>query len=364
MFGGGQRVVMDLADEATHAGIPVLVILLGRKTNHFDRFNPQVIPYDGRYNRIGSLLGTARRLRRLLQTEPPAILHTHGWDADLIGWLAIQGTETRQIAHLHVMLDWLESRKIKHRVRRGLTRIAFARPHTKRVAVSEAVGQYWMTFLPCAAGSIQVIRNGINVRQYRPEAEHRSRGNAEIPVIGLAARLGPMKGIEYLLEVLGGLAREGGAFQLKIAGTGSHREALERRAQEAGIADRTAFLGQVEDMAGFYRSLDIFTLPSLTEGMPLTVLEAMASGIPVVASTVGGIPEAVRNNVDGLLVPPADTDALASALRRLLMNRELRIRMGESARQRAVEAFSLQRFFGEMMELYRQTLDTETRYTA
>lgn len=363
MFGGGQRVVVDLTDEATHAGIPVIIILLGRKTNYFDRFNPHVVAYDGRYNRIGTLLGTARRLRRVLQVEQPAILHTHGWDADIIGWLAIQGTKIRQIAHLHVMLDWLESRKIKHRIRRGLTRATFSRPETRRVAVSEAVRRYWTTYLPCDAGSIQVIRNGIDVEQYRPEEKPQDQ-NVAMPVIGIAARLGPMKGIESLLEAVATLAREGRVFQLKIAGTGSHREALERRAKDAGVAQRTTFLGHVEDMADFYRSLDIFTLPSLTEGMPLTVLEAMATGIPVIASAIGGIPEAVRDGVDGLLVPPADVGALASALRRLLVDRGLRTRMGESARQRAVEAFSLQRFFGEMMELYRQTLDAETRYTS
>lgn len=353
---------MDLADEAKRIGVPVFVILLGRKTDHFDRFSPLIVAYDGRYNRMGTLLGTAWRLRRVLQASKPAILHTHGWDADIIGWLASQGTSIRQIAHQHVMLNWLESPRFKHRVRRGLTRAAFARPQTRLVAVSEAVRQYWATRLPCDANLIQVIRNGVDVERYRPEDKPRNR-NVAMPVIGVAARLGPMKGIEYLLEAVAMLAREGRAFQLKIAGTGSHREALERRAQDAGIVQRTTFLGHVEDMADFYRSLDIFTLPSLTEGMPLTVLEAMATGIPAVASAVGGIPEAVRDGLDGLLVAPADTDALTSALRRLLVNQELTRRMGESARLWAVEAFSLERFCHEVLELYRQTLDIGARNT-
>lgn len=355
MFGGGQRVVLDLLNQAHHKkGSNARLILLGCCVSALESKADEVIPYDGHYNRIRTLLGTARRLRQVLQNEQPDILHTHGWDADIIGWLAIQKTKIWQIAHLHITADWLLSKNITHQIKRGLTNWAFRRSRTQLVAVSDAVRRHWTEWLPSNGTEIHVIRNGIDVNRYHP-LEAPFRRSEGPPVIGIAARLAPMKGIEYLLDALGMLARESVSFQLKVAGEGGYRSVLEDRVRQQGIADRITFLGHVENMPEFYRGLDVYALPSIsTEGLPLGVLEAMASALPVLATTVAGTPEAVRDGLDGLLVPPRNTAVLADKLRLLLGDADLRQRLGTSARQRAVEAFSLQRFSDEVFDLYRR----------
>ena len=355
MFGGGQRVVLDLADRATGGGVKVCVVLLGAASDKFDQFAPKIVPYDGRYNHPWSIARTAWELRRAARDSGVRLVHSHGWDADIIGWLASTGLRIPQVMHIHVTSDWLESRAVRHRIRRWMTRLALGRRGVRMVAVSDAVRRHWALGLGVEPDRIRVVRNGIDVIRYQPS--ERSRESL-IPVIGVAARLAPMKGIEHLLDALGVLAEQGVAFQLKIAGTGNLRNPLEERCARTGIGERTEFLGHVDDMPSFYRSIDLYVLPSVsTEGLPLGVLEAMASGIPVVATTVGGTPEAVRDGVDGLLVPPRDVSALADALRRLLSDTAGRRTMGEAGRTRAVETFSLERFSDEIFDLYHEILE-------
>lgn len=357
MFGGGQRVVLDLADAASRVGDGVKVMLLGHETPQFDNVSPVVVEYDGRYDRLWNLATTAWRLRRALQSLGFHMIHTHGWDADIIGWIARAGLGMKQLVHLHVTPDWITSRTYKHQVRRWLTVRALNGTGTQIVAVSDAVRRHWVTGLGLDPDLVRVVRNGIDVIRYQPL---RRRREISPPVIGVAARLVPMKGIEYLLDSLSVLMDDGMKFRLKIAGTGELRAALEERCERLEIRPHTEFLGHVDDMQSFYRTIDIYALPSVSmEGLPLGVLEAMASGVPVVATTVAGSPEAVRDGIDGLLVPPRDVCALANALRHLLADRETRYEMGVAGRNRAVEDFSLERFSGEVFELYKQILEDQ-----
>lgn len=355
MFGGGQRIVADLAGIGARMGNGPRVVLLGREMPQFDNVSPTVVGYDGQYDRLRSLAGTAWRLRRMLQGSNVRVIHTHGWDADVIGCLATVGLAMRQLVHLHVTPDWFESEAFRHRARRWLTGLALRSSGTYVVAVSDAVRRHWSSGINLDPDVIRVVRNGIDVVRYYPDERGK---NALPPVIGVAARLAPMKGIEYLLDALGELAEDGVMFRLRVAGTGGLRKSLEERCLRLGISEQTEFLGHVQDMPAFYRTIDIYALPSVsTEGLPLGVLEAMASGIPVVATTVGGTPEAVRDGTDGLLVPPRDVGALTGALRRLLADPKARDAMGKGGRAQAVKAFALERFSDEIFELYRQMLD-------
>ncbi len=356
MLGGGQRVVADLAELVKKVGMKnIQVCILGKKITLFDPFKPIIVDYDGRYNRIDTLMGTAMRLRHLLHAEQPAILHTHGWDADIIGWMASRGMKIRQVVHIHVMLDWLKSKRIKHRVRRWLTRLIFRDQNVFPVAVSAAVQRYWAKYLPMDEKTIRIIRNGIDVERFQP-AVHAIPHSSEVPIIGVAARLSPMKGIEYLLDALGILNHHGIKFKLKVAGEGNYRTVLEQRARDAGITQQICFLGYVENMPAFYQSIDLFVLPSFTEGFPLSVLEAMATGIPVVASAVGGIPEILRDEIDGFLFPSGDTVALSVAIQRMIGDKDLRQRMAQNARQRIENEFPLERFFCKIIDFYRKIL--------
>lgn len=153
------------------------------------------------------------------------------------------------------------------------------------------------------------------------------------PVIGALGRLEQQKGLQHLVEAGARLGRQGLEPRLLFIGDGSKREALRRQAKEAGVrALFTGFLGERERNA-VLTCLDVFAMPSLGEALPLALIEAMSYGLPIVATTVGGIPEIVEDGVTGLLVAPGDAAALTDRLARLVRDEGLRRRLGEAARR-------------------------------
>jgi glycosyltransferase involved in cell wall biosynthesis len=167
------------------------------------------------------------------------------------------------------------------------------------------------------------------VPELPPRAELRGELGLDGPTLASAGRLGPQKALGVALEAVAGVP----AVSLVIAGDGPDRAALEARARDLGVDGRTRFLGSVsrEVVLRLFRAADATVLSSSWENLPHTVLEALAVGSPVIATSVGGVPEVVRDGENGLLVPPSDPDALSSAIRRLLTNDELRRRLGEAA---------------------------------
>jgi glycosyltransferase involved in cell wall biosynthesis len=139
---------------------------------------------------------------------------------------------------------------------------------------------------------------------------------------------------------------------------------LRRMTVELGLADRVQFLGWRPDVADVLQAADVVTLPSRAEGLPLAVLEAMACARPVVATPVGGVPDAVVDEQTGLLIPPDDPDRLAAAILRLLRDRSLARRMGAAGRRRVEESFSLDSFASGVAAVYRELLGTPARRVA
>jgi glycosyltransferase involved in cell wall biosynthesis len=149
-----------------------------------------------------------------------------------------------------------------------------------------------------------------------------------------------VKGQRTLLRACAGLDVSVVLVGADLEQGGAYRQLLEREAAELGMADRVLFAGYRADAPALLRSFDVFALPSTIEGLPLVVLEAMAAGVPVVATPVGGVGELVRDGETGLLVPPEDPDALAAALRRLLAEPETARRLTEAAGAHVAERFS------------------------
>jgi glycosyltransferase involved in cell wall biosynthesis len=143
---------------------------------------------------------------------------------------------------------------------------------------------------------------------------------------------------------------------LCMVGDGPEREELERLASDLGMMRSCLFAGYQEDVAPFFAAFDAFVLPSGNEGTPVTAIEALASGCPVVATRVGGVPDVVRDGVDGLLVEPGDREALADALARLAADPELRRRMGEAGRERVLPRYAVERLIDDVDGLYRRLL--------
>lgn len=224
-----------------------------------------------------------------------------------------------------------------------------------------------------AADRIAVIRNGLDLDRLTctPGGGERFRRQAglpdDAPLVAVLARISPIKGLEYFLEAVVPLARRFPAARFAVVGAGymlpdgrggtrDYQAELQRMATRLGLDGRLVFTGIREDVADVLSQVTVSVLPSLSEGLPNAVLESMAAGVPVVASRVGGIPEAVDDGRTGLLVPARDSAALATAIGTLLENRALARRFGDAGRQRVLRDFRLERVVLETEALYGELL--------
>jgi glycosyltransferase involved in cell wall biosynthesis len=203
---------------------------------------------------------------------------------------------------------------------------------------------------------MQVIHNGISAEAFRPAnasdlaaAPHTTGGR---PVVLTVARLDQQKGLNYLLEA----AAQVPEAQFVLAGEGPERAALEAQAARLGLQDRVRFLGYRPDIPELLAGCDLFVLPSLYEGLPLSVLEAMAVGKPVIATAIGGTDEAVVPEQTGLLVPAADPAALARAIRQLLADPPLARRLALAGQARVAAQFSVDQMVQQVTQVYRELL--------
>lgn len=195
---------------------------------------------------------------------------------------------------------------------------------------------------PAHESKVRVSRLGVDPEVYSPRPFRWNPSPFEILCVG---RLVAAKGLYTLMAALERLVREDRAVRLRIAGDGPERLGLERDAAERRLTRHVTFEGwqNAAGVAVLYQQADIFALPSFAEGIPVVLMEAMVTEIACVSTSIMGIPELIRNEVDGLLVEPANEEELAAALARLLDQPELRLRLGKSARRRVVECYDLGR---------------------
>ena len=275
---------------------------------------------------------------RSLRSQRFAVVHLH-FGGRSVCWLAREATHAKIVRHLHGRI--LEPR--------GLVPVHFsARGTDAVVAVSKAVASR------VVHGSARVIYAGVTIPPGEPPALHR-HATSEI-ILGTAGRLVELKGIEYLLSAAAALRREFPALRVEIAGSGPQREKLEGAVAHAGLGEQVKFLDWIDDLASVLPRWDVFVMPSLEEGFPIAALDAMAAGLPVVATSVGGVPELIEDGKTGWLVPPRDAEALASRLRSLLCDRELRLRIGRAAYAHVRDHFSAAQMAVSFARLYDEIL--------
>jgi glycosyltransferase involved in cell wall biosynthesis len=204
---------------------------------------------------------------------------------------------------------------------------------------------------------IHVVQNGIDTTVFRPGARDSSfRTSLEIPdaalVIGHVARFSPVKNHKLLVEAFAQVARAHADVYLLLVGDGPLRPDIVARVTALGIGDRVRFLGQRSDLPPVYRELDLFVLSSNAEGTSMSILEAMASGLPIVATAVGGTPDLLGHGEGGVLVSPNDAGALATGITRLILDPSLRDDLGRRARERAVARFNEETVLDRYEQLY------------
>jgi glycosyltransferase involved in cell wall biosynthesis len=229
------------------------------------------------------------------------------------------------------------------------------------IAVSEAAAEFLVEGKGYPASKVTVVPNGRDLSTFVPGL-HREAARKELgldratPVVGVVGRLDAQKGHTYLLAAWPAVRRGLPDARLLVIGDGSLRAQLEAEARERGIADSVVFTGFRTDVPRLLDALDVLALPSLYEGMPLTVIEAAAMAVPVVATAVDGTPEVVRDGETGHLVPPADPPALARALLALLGDPDQARALGQAGRRRALERFDVRRHVEATARVYRSVL--------
>jgi colanic acid/amylovoran biosynthesis glycosyltransferase len=202
---------------------------------------------------------------------------------------------------------------------------------------------------------LKIVHCGVDTGLYAPGPPRTGRVPHHLLCV---ARLMPAKGISLLLEAVAELAESMPDLRCTLVGDGPDRQRLEQVAAKLRIADRITFTGAVgqDDIRPFYAAADAFVLPSFAEGVPVVLMEAMAAGVPVVATAVGGTSELVLPEQTGLLIPPGSVSALTDALRRILTDGELRERLATGGRAKVLDEFDLPRIGEQVAELFRQLL--------
>jgi glycosyltransferase involved in cell wall biosynthesis len=301
-------------------------------------------------------LSGARRVpafARELAPARPAVFHAHlSWPlaAKFALASAVAVRVPAVVATVHLFPDFridLSNRLQLRLLGAGIGRV---------IAVSAEIARRLRSAFAWPERKIEVIRNAVETDPFRRVVDPRLRlelaGGRDRPVVLTVARLDRQKGHPYLLEAA---ARVPDA-RFVLAGAGPERGALEARATALGLGDRVAFLGHRADVPELLAASDVVVLPSLYEGLPLSLLEAMAAGKPVVASAIPGNDEAVRDGETGLLVPPRDPDALAAAIRTIIGYPALAGRLGAAARASVEERFSLTSMVDSVVAIYEDLL--------
>ena len=313
------------------------------------------------------------RLARLIRRERPQILHTHTAKAGTVGRVAVKlaGRARPPIVvhtfHGHVLRGYFGPSR--SRLFRLLERW-LAGSTTALVAVSPEVRDDLVALGVAPAEKFAVVRLGIELdrRVGAVDSSSETRRYLGIPqerfAVGWIGRMTTIKRTDDVLVGFKRLRERGVEATLCMVGDGPDRERLERRARELGIVRDTLFLGYQEDVAPLYAAFDALVLTSANEGTPVSVIEALASRTPVVATRVGGVPDVVREGEDGFLVGAGDTDALADRLARLAADPALRERMGNAAHARVLPRYAVERLVDDVDRLYRALLsaaDARTR---
>ena len=315
---------------------------------------PVVIPEMGRELSSGGDLAAFLKIFRLVRDERPEIIHTHTAKAGTLGRLAaiaynalqrLQFSKSKVIVihtfHGHVLKGYFG--KLKTRLFILIEKV-LARFTDRIITLSEGLRDEFVGMGIASREKIEVIPLGLELERFVKSGARKGmfKKSLGLPedclVVGLVGRLVPIKGHKFFLEaarsVIASRSGKSGAQPVRfvVVGDGELRTELEEYARRLGISGQVIFTGFRSDLPEIYADTDIVVLSSLNEGTPVSLIEAMTSGKPVVATRVGGVPDLVADGAAGILVPAGDSGALADAVAKLVENPELRARMGEDGR--------------------------------
>jgi glycosyltransferase involved in cell wall biosynthesis len=364
-LGGGEETVRLLAKHLDRTRFEVSVVCPPGPIFQRMARVPDVRLHELSFPRVPSVR-TVRRLAELIRLERVEILHTHLYHGDLYGFLASRLVPVpRLVSTIQAINFFWEveagTRRARWRaaslVYRGIYR-AFDGLATCSAAVREAVCT--RRGLKIHRDRVTVIHNSMDLEELKPNTERKRATGSCSGVAGesrpkrliAVANFGRYKGHRILLQAMAKLPTDP-AVECWLVGDGPEKARMERLARDLGLMNRVRFLGYRQDVSALLHQCDLFVLPSLWEPFGIALVEAMVSGVPVLACRAGGVPEIVTDGETGLLVPPGDADALAAGLRRLLLDDALRGRLAAKAAPEATARFDAR----SMAERYQKWYD-------
>jgi len=298
-----------------------------------------------------SFPGILRRARHLLREDPPDILHAHRYKENALAFL-LRGSSPRSklVATQHGLPEiYPGMATVKNRAVSRANFLLMSRCFHSVVAVSHDIRWALLNRLGFRDATVRVIHNGIELPSSMPgKPEHGPF------VVGSCGRLVPVKDYPLMVEIAKAVAAMEPRIRFHLAGDGPERARLEAMVAAGGIENTFALLGHCEEMARFYGSLSVYLCTSRHEGMPMSVLEAMSLGNPVVAPAVGGLREMVRNGENGILLRTRSPEDYARAILGLYRDAETRKRMSRAARWSVEREFSVDRMIRGHVDLYRE----------
>jgi glycosyltransferase involved in cell wall biosynthesis len=361
--GGTERLVIEIVRSLHRQSIESVVCCLDEEGAWAGEVTRLGVPVVALNRRAGFRPSLGRTIARLAEHHNVNVLHCHHYSSFVYGQIAsLIKPSLRVVFTEHGRLsDAPPSRK------RRLVNPLLGRLPAAIYAVSEDLGRH-MVSEGFPTSRVQVIHNGIDPgRRTSEHGRRRARLALNLPdkafVVGTVARLDPVKDLPIMLQAFATVQSRIAGARLVIVGDGAERQSLETIGRQLGIGDAVIWAGQREDVRDLLPALDVYCNSSVHEGVSLTILEAMAASLPVVATRVGGNPEVVDAET-GLLVPPRSASTLSLALMTLAADAPRRALMGEAARRRVETSFSIDRMVAAYASDYRRLGRVDLRRAA
>lgn len=296
-------------------------------------------------------LSATRALRRIIREDGYSLVHAHSAKAGVVGRVASRLAGIPSVYTPHAWSFLVAERGYERQVYVAIERLLTSFT-SRTICVSSGERELGQRVVGLGVDRLRLVVNGVAV-----PPPSRARGGEKELVVGSVCRLTRQKGIIYLARAAEAVRRErGNAVRFTVAGNGPDLELLKVEIDRLGLCDSFELVGALEEPWEHLYSLDVFVLPSLWEGMPFVLLEAMGAGLPVVATDVGGVRDVITRDAFGTVVPPANADALKAAILRYVDHPELRRRVGAAARQKILREFDQERMVEGNLAVYAEVL--------
>ena len=361
--GGLQNGIVNLVNNMDTSKFENIICCLTQGGDFEKRLNKN-IKVSKMFKKPGNDYQLYIKLIKYLKEIKPTIVHTRNW-AGMDGIIAAKMARVPIIIHGEHGFE-IADLISQNRKRKFIRKLVLSTMVDKIVTVSKNLKNRLINEIKIKPEKIIHIPNGVDTNKfniYRKEFTRKKFGfKKEDFIIGIVARLDPIKNHKTLFFAFKEIVKNYPQVKLIIVGDGPLREELKEKSYQLGIKNKVIFMGERDNVPEILKTFDIFVLPSLNEGMSNTILEAMATGIPVIASNVGGNPELVIDGRTGFLFSPNDVESLVQKIKTYILHPELKQKHGYNARKRVEEKFSLDQMVRRYEELYLELVERKLKY--